>query len=263
METTDVIPLNLHCLYLAYYSLQPETASLPFFYNRLLSAFNYLPFAVPCLCPAYQCNFFKVSTSAFDGSPASLDTEVASDQAEQQLQKQDSNTPIENENDVIKDSIENVVVTQTPYLEDSIIPQTKTSQESAPEEINGGTVPDPMAETSSGKDVTDTALTDSVMEQSVDEVRRDPTLQKTNKKASNTPDQSKKSYPSYDTTDSSQYIHDTDINNSRSAAVSNITTGHTLLNAAGHIQTNTGVRMKHEETVLSHNVTSSYATPQV
>ena len=149
METTDVIPLNLHCLYLVYYSLQPETASLPFFYNRSLSAFNYLPFAVPCLCPAYQCNFFKVSTSAFVGSPASLDTEVVSDQAEQHRQKQDGNTMIENENDVVKDSIENVVVTQTPYLEDSIIPQTKTSQESAPKEINGGKFPRPTAETSS------------------------------------------------------------------------------------------------------------------
>ena len=263
METTDVIPLNLNCLYLVYYSLQPETASLPFFYNRLLSAFNYLPFAVPCLCPAYQCNFFKVSTSAFDGNPASLEAEVVSDQAEQQLQKQDSNTLIENENDVVKDSIENVVVTQDPYLEDSIIPQTKTSQESAPEEINAGTFPHPTAETSSGKDVTDAALTDSVVEQSVDKVKRDPTLEKTSKKASNTPDQSRKSYPSYDITDSSEYIHDTDVSNSRSAAVSNMITGHTLLNGASCIQTDTGVRMKHEETVLSHNVTSSYATPQV
>ena len=115
----------------------------------------------------------------------------------------------------------------------------------------------------SGKDVTDAALTDSVVEQSVDEVRRDPTLQKPSKKASNTPDQSKKSYPSHDITDSSQYIHDADVSNRRSAAASNMTTGHTLLNGASHIQTNTGVRVKCEETVLSHNVTSSYATPQV
>ena len=101
------------------------------------------------------------------------------------------------------------------------------------------------------------------MEQSVDEVRKDPTSQRSSRKATSSPEQSKKSYPSHDITDSSEYIHDTDVSNRRSAAASNLITGHTLLNGASHIRTDTGVRVKQEETVLSHNITSSYATPQV